>query len=128
MPHTDENIPFSSPSGSHSYARGLASIGERLTSSGDAKDTLTLPWLSISAPSVEYRICCEVSSCSISCTRPRGSLGNQMKRCSSTAAGWLNSAGHAAFVGRADRGGDDARDSFVNEGAAVHSRSLSSVP
>ena len=118
----NENIPFPSPSTSH--GRGLASTVACRISSG-AEVTLTLPWLSISAPSVEYRIFLEVSSCSISCTTPRGSLGNQMTRCPSTAAGWLNSVGHSAFIGRADGEGDDARDPLVNEGAAVRFRSLS---
>ena len=69
------------------------------------------------ASSEEYRILCEASSSSRSCTRPRGSLGNQMTGCSSTAAGWLNSVGHSVFIGRADEG-YDARNSFVNERAA----------
>ena len=108
----NENNPFSSPSCTH--GRG---IGVRRTSSGDARLTVTLPWLSIEAPSEEYRILCEASSCSRSCTRPRRSLGNQMMGCSSTAAGWLNSVGHSVFIGRADEG-YDARNSFVNERAA----------
>ena len=115
----NENSPFSSSS--RSQGRG---IGARRTSSGDAKVTVTLPWLSISAPSKEYRILCEVSSCSRTCTRPRWSFGNQMMRCSSTAAGWLNSVGHSTFIDRADKG-DNARNSFVNEGAARRSTMLS---
>src|SRR5580698_3881128 len=102
------------------------SLPLRRISSGDAIVTSTRLLLSILAPSAEYKISYEVSSRPISCTKPRGSLGNHIMCSSSAAAGWLKSVRPSVFIGRVNEEGE-AQNSFVNKWASDCSRSLSSA-
>jgi hypothetical protein len=83
--------------------------------------TFTCPLSFISASSVECRMSREVRSCTISCTKPSRSLGNQIICCSSTVAGCLKSVISSPSADLADGEGGDARDSFVKMGESIRS-------
>ena len=112
---------LASGEGRSGEGRGTTSIRLRRTSSGGAMVTFTCPLSSISAPSVECKMSREERSCVISSTKPSRSLGNQIMRCSSTAAGCLKSVLPSSSTDLADGEGDDARDSFVKMGDGTRS-------